>query len=157
MYNIENKMIKTLERANRRQVLLNGIKQNLNYIEIATQLGVKRGVISADIKAMRLSRDTDLRDARRISLVNADIEKKSISKKRDEKFYDMTGMTFQEQSFKNMVSFYKPELMKIINSRDHENAIRNLSKSTRKTLIKNGILKTRGKTVIVQQARDQLQ
>ena len=73
MYNIENKMIKTLERANRRQVLLNGIKQNLNYIEIATQLGVKRGVISADIKAMRLSRDTDLRDARRISLVNADI------------------------------------------------------------------------------------
>lgn len=150
-------MINTLERANRRQTLLNGIKQNLNYNEIATQLGVKRGVITADIKAMWLSRDTDLRDARRISQANVDKERKSISIRRDEKFYDMTGMTFHEQSFQNMVNFYKPELMTILNSGDHETAIRNLSKSTRKTLIKNGILKTRGKTVIVQQARDQLQ
>jgi hypothetical protein len=156
MYKAENKMSHLIERANRRQAILSGIKQNLNNRELAAQLGVKRSVITADIKAMRFNRDTDLREAKRISQANADSEKNSISKKRDEKFYDMTGMTFHEQSFKNMVNFYKPELMKILRSSDHENAIRNLPKSTRKTLIKNGILKKRKKTVIVQKARDQL-
>ena len=152
-----DKMTIISERADRRQALLNGIKQNHNYTQIAAQLGVKRRDITLDVKAMYLSRDRDFRDAKRIGKANAIEEKKSISIRRDKKFHDMTGMTFQEQSFQNMVNFYKPELMKILKSRDQEKAIRNLSKSTRRTLIKNGILKRSRKIAIVQQARDQLQ
>jgi len=52
----------------------------------------------------------------------------------------MTGMTFKEKSFNNMMSYYKPELSKILKSENEYDAIRELSKSVRKTLKKNGII-----------------
>lgn len=140
----------------RRQTLLNGISRNLNYTEIATQLGVRRGDLLKDIKAMRRSRDPELRDAQLICQTKVNEEKQSASKRREERFYNMTGMTLHEKSFQNMVYFYKPELMTILRSRNHEAAIRNLSNSTRRTLMHNGILTKRNKPEITQQARDHL-
>lgn len=140
----------------RRQILLNGISQNLNYIEIAAQLGVKRGELLKDVKAMRRSRDPDLRGAQRIGQARVNEKKQSASKRREDRFYSMTGMTLHEKSFQNMVNFYKPELMAILRSRNHGTAIRNLPNSTRRTLMHNGILTKRNKPEITQQARDQL-
>jgi len=153
----EDKMTYTLgELETRRQALLNGISQNLNYTEIAAQLGVRRGDLLKDVKAMRRSRDPDLRDAQRIGQAKVNEEKQSVSKSREERFYTMTGMTLHEKSFQNMVYFYKPELMTILRSGDHESAIRNLPKSIRRTLMHNGILTKRNRPEITQQARDQL-
>jgi hypothetical protein len=140
----------------RRQALLDGISLNLNYNEIAAQLGVRRGELLKDVKAMRRSRDPDLRDAQLIGQAKVNEEKRSVSKRREERFYNMTGMTLHEKSFQNMVYFYKPELMTILKSGDHEAAIRNLPKSTRRTLMHNDILTKRNKPEITQQARDQL-
>jgi hypothetical protein len=140
----------------RRQALLDGISQNLNYSDIATQLGVRRGDLLKDVKAMRRSRDPDLRDAQRNGQAKIDEEKQSASKRREERFYNMTGMTLHEKSFQNMVIFYKPELMTILKSGDREAAIRNLPKSTRRTLMHNGILTKKNRPEITQQARDQL-
>ncbi len=153
----ENKMTITPgEPETRREALLNGISQNLNYTEIAAQLGVRRGDLLKDIKAMRRSRDPDLRDAQRIGQATINEEKQSASKRREERFYNMTGMTLHEKSFQNMVEFYKSELMTILRSGDHEAAIRNLPKSIRRTLMHNGILTKRNKPEITKQARDQL-
>jgi hypothetical protein len=140
----------------RRQALLDGISQNLNYTDIAAQLGVRRGDLLKDVKAMRRSRDPDLRDAQRNGQAKIDEEKQSASKRREERFYNMTGMTLHEKSFQNMVIFYKPELMTILKSGDREAAIRNLPKSTRRTLMHNGILTKKNRPEITQQARDQL-
>jgi len=139
-----------------RQALLNGISQNLNYTEIAAQLGVRRGDLIRDVKAMRQCRDPDLRVAQRIGQARVNEERQSVSKRREERFYKMTGMTLHEKSFQNMVYFYKSELMTILRSGDHEAAIRNLPKSTRRTLIHNGILIKRNKSEITQEARDKL-
>jgi hypothetical protein len=140
----------------RRQSLLDGISQNLNYTEIAAQLGVRRGDLLSDVKAMRRSRDPDLLDAQRKGQASVDEGKQHVSKRREERFYNMTGMTLHEKSFQNMVIFYKTELMTILKSGDREAAIRNLPKSTRRALIHNGILTKRNRPEITQQARDQL-
>ena len=140
----------------RRQAILDGISQNLNYKEIAVQLGVRRGELLKDIKAMRRSRDPGLRDARLVGEAMVDDEKQSVSKRREERFYNMTGMTLHEKSFQNIVYFYKPELMAILKSGDREAAIRDLPKNIRRTLMHNGILTNRNKPEITKQARDQL-
>jgi hypothetical protein len=51
----------------------------------------------------------------------------------------MTGMTFQEKNFKNMINYYKAELQVIYKSQDERVAISNLSKNVRKTLKRNDI------------------
>jgi hypothetical protein len=144
-------------RAERRQVILNGISQNLRYGEIATQLGVRRSVLISDVKAMNRRRDPDLQNAKRLGQAKKSKEKQAVSKRREENFYNRTGMTFHEKSFQNMIYFFKHELMTILRSEDHEAAIRKLPKSTRRTMIHNGILTKRNSTEITQKARDQLQ
>jgi hypothetical protein len=144
------------EHETRRQALLDGISQNHSYKEIAAKLGVRRGDLLKDVKAMRRSRDPDLRDAQRIGQAKVDEEKQSDSKRREERFYNMTGMTLREKSFQNMVYFHKHELMNILRSGDREAAIRDLPKSIRRTLVHNGILTKRHKPEITQQAREQL-
>jgi len=57
-----------------------------------------------------------------------------------ERFHRMTGMTFKEKAFNNMMSFYKPELTKILNAENECAAIRDLPNSVRKTLKRNGII-----------------
>ena len=63
-----------------------------------------------------------------------------------ERFHRMTGMTFKEKAFNNMMSFYKPELTKILNAENECAAIRELPKSVRKTLKRNGIIAQGWKT-----------
>jgi hypothetical protein len=149
-------MSNTRIRAERRQALLNGISQNLSYTEISAKLGVRRSEIIADVKAMHRKRDRDLWDAQRLGKVKNSKEKISISRIHEEKFYNMTGMTFHEKSFQNMVYFFRQELVDILRSKDHETAIRNLPKSTRRTMIHNGILKKRNSSEITEKAINQL-
>ena len=52
----------------------------------------------------------------------------------------MTGMTFKEKSFRNMIEFYKPELRKILKSEKQYAAINKLPKSIRRILKNNGII-----------------
>jgi len=146
----------TSEYEARRQTLLEGISQNLNYTEIAVQLGVRRGDLLRDLRAMRHSRDQGLRDAQRTAQVKVSAEKQVVSIRRDERFHAMTGMTLQEKTFQNMIHYYKSELMAILRSGNPEAAIRRLPQSTRRTLMHNGILTKRNRPQITLQARDQL-
>ncbi|OGD52480.1 hypothetical protein A3K81_02710 [Candidatus Bathyarchaeota archaeon RBG_13_60_20] len=140
----------------KRQTLLEGISQNLNYTEIAAQLGVRRGDLLRDLRAMRHSRDTGLRDAQRTAQAQVSAEKQVVSIRRDERFHAMTGMTLQEKTFQNMVHYYKAEITAILRSSDPENAIRRLPQSTRRTLMHNGILTKRNRPQITAQARSQI-
>jgi len=67
-------------------------------------------------------------------------KKQSVASLPDERFHRMTGMTFKEKTFNNMMSFYKPELRKILNAENECAAIRDLPNSIRKTLKRNGII-----------------
>src|SRR4030042_11005 len=140
----------------KRQTLLEGISQNLNYTEIAAQLGVRRGDLLRGLRAMRHSRDTGLRDAQRTAQAQVSAEKQVVSIRRDERFHAMTGMTLQEKTFQNMVHYYKAEITAILRSSDPENAIRRLPQSTRRTLMHNGILTKRNRPQITAQARSQI-
>lgn len=139
-----------------RKKILTGISQNRGYKEIAHQIGVRRRELIRIVNTMRRIRDPDLIDAQHIAESKIDEEKRIHSKKRDERFYDMTGMTLREKSFQNMITFYKPELINILNCEDELSAIRDLPASVRKTLKKNDILTKRGKPEISQLAREQL-
>jgi hypothetical protein len=153
----ETDMINTpSEHEVRRQTLLDGISQNINYTEIAAQLGVRRGDLLKDLKVMRLKRDPDLRDAQRTAQAKIHAEKQVVSTRREERFHGMTGMTLQEKTFQNMIHYYKRELMVIIRSKDQDAAIRDLPQSTRRTLMHNEIITKRNRPQITQQARRQL-
>ena len=52
----------------------------------------------------------------------------------------MTGKTFQEKNFENMINYYKAELDTIYKSKDECTAITRLSNDIRKTLKRNDIL-----------------
>jgi hypothetical protein len=140
----------------RRQVLLNGISQNIKYTELAALLGVRRRELITEVKTLQRNRDPDLEKARRLGQAKKRKEELAASRKREENFYEMTGMTFQEKSFQNMVYFFKRELLTIVRSRDQEAAIRNLPKSTRRTMVHNGILIKRKSNEITQKAVNQL-
>lgn len=146
----------TMARALRRKSILDGISRKLSYGEIASRLGIRRRELVSDIKSMRRIRDPDLLEAQRVAVAKVNEEKRSASKKREELFYNMTGMTLREKTFQNMIHFYKPELVSILNCGDQEAAIRGLPNSVRKTLTKNDILTSRGKLEISQRAMDQL-
>lgn len=139
----------------RREVLLEGISSNLSYAEIAARLGVRRGEVLNDVKAMRRSGDPGLRDAQRTGEAKAGEEKQLVSQRLEERFHSMTGMTLHEKSFRNMIHFYKAEIMTVLRSDDREDAVRSLPKSTRRTLMHNGIL-TKRKPEITKRARDHL-
>jgi hypothetical protein len=139
----------------RRRELLNGISNNLSYSEIAARLCVGRGELLREVNFMRRRGDPELREAIRAGQVKADLQRHSATEKREESFIDMTGMTLREKSFQNMVEFYKPEIMSILSSDDHEEAIRRLPDSTRRILVQNGIL-TRRKPEITKQVRELL-
>jgi len=139
----------------RREALLEGISSNLSYAEIASRLGVRRGEVLNDVKAMRRSGDQGLRDAQRTGEAKAGEQKQLISQRLEERFHSMTGMTLHEKSFRNMIHFYKAEIMMVLRSDDREDAVRSLPKSTRRTLMHNGIL-TKRKPEITKRARDHL-
>ncbi len=141
---------------NHRQILLNGISQNIGYMELASQLGVSRKEVIREVKTLRRRRDPDLFEAQRAAKVRVDEEKLSTSRKRDERFFRMAGMTIREKSFQNMVQFYKPEIMSILESENQEAAISEIPQRVRKILRKYDILTSRSFPEISQRAQDQL-
>jgi len=145
-----------IENEARRQIVLEGISQNLNYTEIAAQLGVRRGDLLRDLRAMRHNGDQGLREAKRTAEAKVSAAKQAVSMRRDNTFHDMTGMSLHEKSFQNMVHYYKAEITAILRSNDPEIAIRRLPQSIRRTLMHNGILTKRNRPQITAQARSQL-
>jgi hypothetical protein len=127
------------ERQERRPIILEGISQGLKHSEIATQLGVNRWLIKDDLKFMRNNGDPELKEAQKAQ-EQFRVNKPSVASKSNERFLSMTGITFQEKSFRNMVDFNKHELMKILNSKNQHAAIMSLPKSIRKTMKRNGII-----------------
>ena len=127
------------ERQERRLILLEGISQGLKPSEIATQLGVNRWVILNDLRFMRNNGDPELKEAQKAQ-EQIRVNMPSVSSINTERFLNMTGITPQEKSFRNMIDFYKHELMNILNSKNQHAAIMRLPKNTRKTLKNNGII-----------------
>jgi hypothetical protein len=126
-------------RQERRLIILEGTSQGLKQSEIATQLGVNKWVILNDLRYMRNNGDPGLIEALKTQEQIRE-NKLSVSSISNERFQNMTGMTFQEKSFRNMIDFNKYELLKILNSNNQHAAIMRLPKSLRKTLKRNGII-----------------
>ena len=127
------------ERQERRLIILKGISQGLKHSEIATQLGVNRWVILNDLRFMRNNGDPELKEAQEAQ-IQIQVNEPSLARIDNERFLNMTGMTFQEKSFSNMIDFNKLALVKILNSKNQHTAIMRLPKSIRKTLKNNGII-----------------
>jgi hypothetical protein len=126
------------EQKKQRLDILDGISKGLGNNKIATKLGIPLWVVRGTLKRMRHNRDSELKQA--YVWAQEQVKKQSAASLSDERFHRVTGMTFKEKTFSNMMSFYRPELMKILKSKDECAEIRNLSKSVRKTLKHNGII-----------------
>lgn len=124
----------------RRLVILEGIGQDLTNLEIATKMGVKIHMVKSDLRAMKYHRDSELKQAYTDKKIRALTAKQARANVRNERFKIMTGMTFQEKNFENMVYFYRPELIKILGSEDEAIAIMGLPTSIQRTLARNKIL-----------------
>ena len=146
----------TSVRENRKQEILDGIRQNLSYKQIACNIGIRRRELIRDIKTMQRIKDPELKMAQSVAEAKLDEAKKVASKKRDKQFHDFMGMTPSEKSFQNMVYFYKSELTNILDSDDQIAAIRELPTSVRKTLTRNKILIKYGQTHVSKLACEQL-
>ena len=123
----------------RRLVILRGIGQDLTSLEIAAKMDVKISIVKSDLKAMKYNRDPELKQAIADKKIRALASKQALVTVRNERFKHMTGMTFQKKNFENMVNYYRPELIKILRSKDENAAIIGLPKSVQKTLTRNEI------------------
>ncbi len=124
----------------RRLIILKGIDQDHSTIEIAEEMGVKKWMVLNDLRAMNYSKDPELKQAYIDKETRAHAEQLSLTNQRNERFHKMTGKTFQEKNFENMISYYRVELDTIFKSKDEFAAITRLSDGTRKTLKRNDIL-----------------
>ena len=137
----------------RRLIILEGINEGLTNDKIAAKLGVKSYVVKRDLNVMKYSKDPELKRARDKGKEKQKVEKLKASKAHviEEKFHLMTGVTFKEMTFSNMMTFYEPEIRKILKAEKQSGAISCLPKSVSKTLRRNGIIAPGGKTLIVTQ------
>ena len=143
------------DRESRRFTILEGISKDLSYLEIASQLGVNKWIVSSDIRKMQHERDPKLGQMyqKKKELIMA--KKQMSAQKRDNRFYGMTGMTIDEKMFQNMIHFHKPELKKVMASKNESNEISKLSRNVRKILQRNEIINRGcGKYEITPKARD---
>ena len=149
--------IQNMNAEERRLMILRGIGQDHTTIEIAAEMGVRKWMVLNDLRAMNYSRDPELKQAYLDKETRAHAGKLSLVNIRDERFHNMTGMTFQEKNFENMINYYKAELDLIYKSKDEFTAITGLSGDIRKTLKRNDILTGhRGKIQLTAKARDYL-
>jgi len=115
----------------RRLAILKGIGQDLNILDIASQLGVNKCLIMSDLRYMRHKKDSELKQAYEDQFARILANKRSLTKIRNEKIRLMIGMTIEEKNFENVVNFYRSELMKVLESKNEELAIKGLSHSVR--------------------------
>ncbi len=154
----KNTMINhTISADERRLIILRGIRQDHTNIEIAAEMGVRTWTVLNDLRAMSYSKDPELKQAYVDKETRLHASKQSLVNIRDEKFLHMTGMTFQEKNFRNMINYYKAELQLIFKSKDEYSAITGLSTDIRKTLRRNDILTGHGGRIqLTDKARDYL-
>ncbi len=143
-------------REERREAVLEGISRNMSAFELAKSLGVRRGAIVGDIKAMQRRSDPDLLEAQRIARARVEDERRLVSDRYEARFRRMTGMSIGDKTFQNMVFFYREELMRVLRSGDREAAIGALPRSVLRTLKHNEIIVNRKGLVISQRAIDEL-
>lgn len=134
------------ERDARRVVILDGLNKGLSKEKIAEKLGVHPRMVRRDMNRMHFSKDPELKQAQINAQEKALEEKERISNMAGERFKSLTGMTFQEKTFNNMMSFYESEIKTIMRSKKQDEAIRELPNSVVKTLKRNGIIAQGWKT-----------
>jgi len=141
----------------RRLIILRGIGNDHTTIEIAAEIGVGRWIILNDLRAMKYNKDPELKQAYLDKETRVQANTQSQISHRDDRFQHMTGMTFQEKNFQNMINYYKAELQRIYESPDECTAITGLSSNVRKTLKRNNITTGHGKkNQLTVKARDYL-
>jgi type IV secretory pathway TrbD component len=141
----------------RRLVILRGIQRDQSNVEMATEMGVGKWTVFNDLRTMSHNRDPELRQAYVDRQARIDESRNAVTNVRDEKFRKMTGMTFQEKNFENMINYYRAELKLIYKSKDEGSAITRLSTDVRKTLRRNEILVGRRDRIqLTDKARDYL-
>jgi hypothetical protein len=124
----------------RHLAILKGIGQDFNILDIASRLGVNRFLIMSDLRYMRHMKSLELKQAYEDRFACRLANKRSLTKICNEKIHLVIGMTIDEKNFENMVNFYRSELMKILESKNEELAIKGLSRSVRKNFEKNEII-----------------
>ena len=134
------------ERDARRTIILEGLNNGLSKQKIAEKLGIHPRMVRRDLNRMHHCKDPELKQALTNAHEKALADKKRISNRAGEHFKSITGMTFQEKTFNNMMNFYEPEIRKIMRSKKQDEAIRALPSSVVKTLKRNGIIAIGWKT-----------
>jgi hypothetical protein len=124
----------------RHLAILKGIGQDLNILDIASRLGVNKYLIMSDLRHMRHKKASELKQAYEERFACRLANKRSLTKIRNEKIRLMIGTTIEEKNFENMVNFYRSELMKILESKNEEHAIKGLSRSMRRSFENNEII-----------------
>ena len=126
-------------------MILKGISLDHTSIEIATEMGVAKWIVLNDLRAMKYNKDPELKQVYLDKDTRAHAYTQSQTNLRDERFHHMTGKTFQEKNFENMINYYKVELQRIYKSQDERIAISSLSKNVRRTLKRNDITTGHGR------------
>lgn len=120
--------------------ILDRIREGVKIPEIAAQIGVREIVVKKEIRGMRYEHSSGLHEAQEAAFRKASSIHGEAAQAIGDRFKMMTGMTFQEKTYQNMIEFYKPELQRILNARDQSTEIMKLPKSVLKTLRSNGII-----------------
>jgi IS30 family transposase len=154
----EIKMMNTKENRDARRLdILDGLNKGLSHEKIAEKMGIQPRMLRRDLKRMRHIKDLELRQIQKNSEAKAIVDKEENANRAGERFKRITGMTFQEKTFNNMISFYEPEIRKILRAKEQDVAIRCLPSSVYKTLKRNGIIASGWKTLqVTQRARNHL-
>jgi len=118
----------------RRLMILSGIGKDFSSLQIAEEMGIRKWVVIRDLRTMRFNRDAELKQAYVDQGVRELTSRYAVANARIDKFRLMTGMSFQEKNFENMVSYYRPELMKVLESDNEHTAIGSLPRSVQKVL-----------------------
>lgn len=129
----------------RRTLILDGIAQDQKYSDIAKEIGVSRWIVIKEVGKMRYNSDPGFRDAKNVQKKIRqekvdDLNSKKIHVQHNNQFLESTGITLEEKTFRNMVEFYKLELIKVIESPDQNSVINSFPKNVRKTMIRNKIV-----------------
>ena len=128
------------ERDARRTVILEGLNNGLSKEKIAEKLGIHPRMVRRDLNRMQHTRDPELKQAQTNARDKALEAKEMLSNRAGERFKRITGMTFQEKTFSNMMSFYETEIRQIMKAKEQDLAIRSLPSSVVRTLKRNGII-----------------
>jgi hypothetical protein len=128
-----------------KEKILDGIKKDKKYIDIAEELGITRWTVKKEVNKMQYNSDPRLHSAKKIQ---KKIQKEKYEElrsqmnhvKQNTEFEKSTGITLKEKTFRNMVEFYQEELLDALTSSNQGTVISKLPKNIKNTLKKNNII-----------------